>query len=455
MAVRYVGAMRSISSYRVPYGRGHVEFTAPSWADIDVLESNAAPRLSDLSAAVGDALRAPLASPPLAELAADAVRRAKGGRPRAVIAVTDATRACPDGVLVPAMLRELRAGGLRDEDVAICVAVGIHRPSTDAEKLGKLGPAVVARHEVFDSEGRDPSRWIDLGVVPPYGVPAVLDRRVVEADLLLATGVVEPHQYAGYSGGRKTVAIGCSGEPVITATHGMRFLEDPGVRLGKLDGNPFHETIREIARRAGLAFCVNVANNDSEEPFAVASGAPDDVLGELASKAASVYERPIPREYDIAIAGVGFPKDENLYQASRAATYLRFARVPAVRRGGAIIVPARCPEGEGLGAGERRFLAALESAESPAAVVERARREFSGGEQRAVMVALTLEHCAVIVAGSVRPDVVRRAKLHHAPDVPSALELARDRIGRPRRASVLLVPRALHTLPAPSVQAAA
>jgi nickel-dependent lactate racemase len=152
-------------------------------------------------------------------------------------------------------------------------------------------------------------------------------------------------------------------------------------------------------------------------------------------------------QYDIVIAGVGHPKDVNLYQASRAATYLRFAPTPVVREGGAIIIPARLEEGAGEGAGEQRFLAALERAESPAAVVDEARRHFAGGEQRAVMVALTLQWCQVIVAASEAPEVVRLAKLRAAVDVEEGLDIAYEHIGRPEKASVLLVPRALHTLP--------
>jgi len=258
---------------------------------------------------------------------------------------------------------------------------------------------------------------------------------------------VEPHQYAGYSGGRKTVAIGCCGEPVITATHGMRFLEDPGVRLAKIEGNPFHQTIVEIARRAGLRFCLNVVTDDRERVVAISAGAPDDVLSELVGVAARLYTQPIAKQYDIVIAGVGKPKDANLYQASRAATYLRFAPTPVVREGGAIIIAAQLEEGAGEGAGEQRFLAALERAESPAAVVEAARQHFEGGEQRAVMLALTLQHCLVIIAASEAPEVVRLAKLRAAVDVEEALDIAYEHIGRPTRASVLLVPHALHTLP--------
>jgi nickel-dependent lactate racemase len=427
---------------RVPYGHGELEFMIQQHFELDVLESAPAPTI-DLASGVADALRAPLGGATLAELAADAARTASA---RAVIAVTDLTRACPDDVLVPPLLDELNAGGIPDDRITVIVAVGLHRATTDGEKREKLG-AVTDRVQVVDSDGRDPAKWADLGTIPPYDVPGSTQRIVKDAHLVVATGIVEPHQYAGYSGGRKTVAIGCCGEPVITATHGMRFLEDPGVRLGRLYGNPFHETITEIARRAGLRFCLNVVTDDRERIVAVAAGEPDAVLRNLAARAAEIYTRPIEHQYDIAIAGVGHPKDVNLYQASRAATYLRFAPTPVVREGGSIIVPAQLPEGAGEGAGEQRFLAALEQAESPAAVVEAARRHFAGGEQRAVMVALTLQWCQIVVAASEAPEVVRLAKLRAAVDVEEALDIAYEHIGRPPKASVLLVPRALHTLP--------
>ena len=430
--------------HRVPYGHEELEFMLQPWFDVDVVRSGTATPISDLPAATLEALRRPRGSPALAQLARDAVAARPGAT--AVIAVTDLTRACPDGVLVPPLLDELNAGGIPDERITVIVAVGLHRATTDVEKREKLG-GVVDRVRVVDSNGRDATQWVDLGPIPPYGVPGSTQKIVKDADLVIATGIVEPHQYAGYSGGRKTIAIGCCGEPVITATQGMRFLEDPGVRLAKIEGNPFHQTIVEIARRAGLRFCLNVVTDDRERVVAVAAGAPDDVLDELVAVAARLYTRPIAKQYDIVIAGVGKPKDANLYQASRAATYLRFAPTPVVREGGAIIIAAQLEEGAGEGAGEQRFLAALERAESPAAVVDAARQHFEGGEQRAVMVALTLQHCLLIVAASEAPEVVRLAKMRAAVDVEEALDIAYEHIGRPSRASVLLVPHALHTLP--------
>ena len=428
---------------RVPYGHGEIEFMVQPWFDLDVLGSAPAEPV-ELGSAVRQAMSDPLGGPGLAELAREVVARRPAAT--AVIAVTDLTRASPDDVLVPPLLAELNAGGIPDERITIVVAVGLHRATTDAEKREKLG-AVADRVRVVDSDGRDPAKWADLGSIPPYDTPGFTQRLIKDADLVVATGIVEPHQYAGYSGGRKTVAIGCCGEPTITATHGMRFLEDPGVRLGRIDGNPFHETVTEIARRAGLRFCLNVVVDDRERVVAVAAGEPDAVLRRLVERASAIYTRPIAKQYDIAIAGVGAPKDVNLYQASRAATYLRFAPTPVVREGGSIIVPAQLPEGAGEGAGEQRFLAALENAASPAAVVEAARQHFAGGEQRAVMVALTLQHNQIVVAASESADVVRRAKMRVAVDVEEALDIAYEHIGRPERASVLLVRRALHTLP--------
>ncbi len=437
--------------FRVPYGDGELEFMLQPWFDINVVESETMPPIEDVTGAARDALRKLWPTSrihrvrALGELADDAGHR-HGDKPRVVIAVTDLTRACPDHLLVPALIEELNSAGITDEFITVVIAVGLHRATTADEKREKLG-GLVDRVRVVDSDGRDPAQWVDLGRIPPYDVPGTTQRIIKEADLVIATGIVEPHQYAGWSGGRKTVAIGCCGEPTITATHGMRFLEDPGVRLAKLEGNPFHQTIREIARRAGLRFCLNVVTDDAGRVVAVEAGAPDDVLKALVAVGERLYTRPIAKQYDIVIAGVGKPKDVNLYQASRAATYLRFAPTPVVREGGAIIVPAQLEEGAGEGAGEQRFLAALERADSPAAVVDEARHHFAGGEQRAVMVALTLQHCLVIVAASESPEVVRLAKLRAAVDVEEALDIAYEHIGRPERASVLLVPRALHTLP--------
>ena len=192
--------------YTVPYGHESITFHLPSAFRGQLLESNPMPPLPDPVRAIDEALRIPLASPPIRELA----RRGM----KVVVVVTDATRACPDDLLVPPILSELNAAGVPDDDITIIVGIGMHRPATPAEMSEKLGPNVVVRVRVINPTAVDPSSLVDLGPVA-HGVPCRVNRQVYEADLVLATGIVEPHQYAGYSGGRKTVAIGCSSAETI------------------------------------------------------------------------------------------------------------------------------------------------------------------------------------------------------------------------------------------------
>jgi nickel-dependent lactate racemase len=391
----------------------------------------------DAMRAIQIALAQPIGSPPLRELA----------RPgdRACIVFTDSTRACPDNLLVPALLGELESAGIRDEDITLLCATGMHRPSTREEKVAKLGAGVLARYRVIDNEPQNPAALVDLGITPG-GVPVQVHRIAIEADLLIATGIVEPHQYAGYSGGCKTLAVGAAGEALIAHTHGPAFVDHPGTRLGSIDGNPFHEAVIEAARRAGLRFILNVVLDDDKRILRVAAGDPELAFQELVSFARSIYEVPIPNQFDIAIGGVGYPKDSNLYQVSRAPSYLFFAPVPVVRPGGVFIIPARCEEGAGDGVGEQRFLAAMRDAPDIQFILDDARRNgYPPGQQRAFVMAKVLEKTRVVIVGSECPELVAACKMTPAATMGEALELASYELGP--SCSVLIVPHALLTLP--------
>jgi len=269
---------------------------------------------------------------------------------------------------------------------------------------------------------------------------------VVETDLLIATGIVEPHQYAGYSGGRKTVAVGAAGEALIAHTHGPAFVDHPGTRLGKTDGNPFHEAVSEAARRANLRFILNVVLDDNKQVLRVTAGDPEVAFKDLVDFAKSVYEVPITQQYDIAIGGVGFPKDANIYQASRAPSYLFFAPTPVVRPGGYFIIPARCEEGAGAGVGEQRFFKAMRDAPDIQSILDDARRNgYPPGQQRAFVMAKVLEQSRVVIVGSECPDLVADCKMIPAATMEDALTLAASDLGP--SCSVLIVPHAMLTLP--------
>ena len=418
----------------IPCGRGHIEFVSPPGVQVQVVEPATGATI-DLPSEADQALLQPVASPPLLDLAAPGQR--------VCIVFTDATRDVPDQVLVTALLKQLRQAGVQATDILLLCGVGMHRPSTPEEKRAKLGEDTLRQYRVLDSDAKSTSDLVYLGHC--QDAPLWVNRVAVEADLLLATGVVEPHQYAGYSGGRKTVAIGAGGESTIAATHSPAMIRHPGVRLGNLEGNPFHEIITESARRAGLKFVINVLKDATGQTVAVAAGEPSATLEHLVGRARAFYEVQLDQQFDIVVAGVGHPKDSNIYQASRAATYVYLAPQPVLRPGGVIIIPAPCEEGAGRGPGEERFLQAMRSHQSPAEVVRALEsRPTLAGEQRSYMLARVLQDCSVIFVASESPQEVRACHMTFASTLSEALDLARS--WTRRDADVLVVPHSLLTV---------
>jgi nickel-dependent lactate racemase len=429
--------MNSSREFQVPYSKTRLTFQVPESVTITTVTSQPFAPLADVKRAVKEALNHTIGTPPLREMV-------KPGN-RVCIVFTDITRSSPDDILVPALLQELELAGVRDSDITLLCGIGMHRASTPQEKVAKLGADIVARYRVIDNEPQNPKALVDLGVTPG-GVPVSAHRAAIETDLLIATGLVEPHQYAGYSGGRKTLAVGAAGEALIAHTHGPAFVDHPGTRLGQIEGNPFHEAVTEAARRANLRFILNVVLDDDHRVLKVGAGAPEPAFEELVRFAKSVYEVPIPHQYDVAIGGVGFPKDANLYQASRAPSYLFFAPVSVVKPGGYFIIPALCEEGVGAGVGEQRFFTAMRDAPNIQYILDDARKNgYPPGQQRAFVMAKVLEGAKVIIVGSECPDLVAACKMIPAATMEEALAMAQRDLGA--NLDVLLVPHALLTLP--------
>ncbi len=423
--------------YKVPYSKSFLEFTLPDSMRGTEIGSHPGEPLENVPAAIHEAVIHPIGSKPLLDLAHPGTH--------VCIVFTDITRSCPDHLLVPVLITELQKAGVKNEDITLLCATGMHRVSTQTEKIAKLGAEIVNRFNVIDNEPQNPQVLSDLGKIQG-NVIVKLHRAVVEADLVIATGIVEPHQYAGYSGGNKTVAIGAAGEGFIAYTHGPAFIDHPHTRLGRIDGNPFQEAVSEVARRAKLSFIVNVVLDDEKRVLCVQAGEPSLAFQELVYFAKSIYEVPIRQQYDIAIGGVGYPKDTNLYQASRAASYLFFAPIPVVRKGGVIIIPAQCEEGAGFGVGEQRFLAAMRDAPNVQFILEDARRNgYPPGQQRAFIMAKVLEQVRVVVVGSEYPDLIAACKMIPATTMTEAFAIAEKKLGK--SSDVLVVPHSLLTLP--------
>ena len=409
----------------LPLGKGTVGVDLPA-CDVTVCRPPGGAAVDPRAAA--EAAVADPHGPPLSD-------RADPGDEVAVV-VTDVTRATPDDVLLDALLGELSAAGVAREAVTVVVGLGLHRPMTDAELAEALG-----EHADL-AENHDPEATVEVGTVD--GVPVEIHETVAAADRVVSTGMVEPHQYAGFSGGAKTVVVGAGSESQIGYTHGPEMLANDGVRLGRVEDNPFRAFLDRAGDLAGVDFALNVTHGPSGI-LGASAGDPRAVVGDLADTARAALAAEVDREYDAVVAGVGAPKDANLYQTTRAATYvvlgtnnpLRAAPRAAEGSSGRVVVPAELSEGAGEGTGERRFHEWLSGTDSADALYEEMREGYAAGAQRAFVVARTLRDHDIYVTNSQHPEVVEECLMHARPSVEDAVEPGSD---------VLVVPDALDTL---------
>jgi nickel-dependent lactate racemase len=344
------------------------------------------------------------------------------------IVVTDVTRATPDDVLLGAMIEELDDAGVDREQITVVVGLGLHRPLTDAEieaTVGEFAPLAI---------NHDPDATVTVGDVD--GVDIEIHEAVAAADRVLSTGMVEPHQYAGFSGGAKTAVVGAGGESQIAYTHGPELLGEDGVRLGRIRGNPFREFLDRAGDLVGVDFCLNVTHGPSGILDA-AAGDPRAVVGDLAESAKAALSVELDGTYDVVITGVGAPKDANLYQTTRAATYAALGDYDPLRDGGRLVLPATLPEGAGEGTGEQRFHDWLSNATGAESLYDEMARGYKPGAQRAFVVARVLRAYDIWVTNSTHPEVVEDCLMRAAETPADAVDSDSE---------VLVVPDALNTL---------
>lgn len=360
-----------------------------------------------------------------------------GRRGPAVVVVPDATRPpLPPGLLA-CCLRALAAAGVAP--VEVLVGVGLHRPASEAETAGlRAAGAPVRSH--------DPAEAIE--VARRGGRPLTVSRRLAEAGTVVALGIVEPHQFAGYSGGAKGVAIGCGGEATIAAAHAVEMADAPGVALGRIEGNPFQDLVWAAAEAVPFAAAAAVVPGPAG-PAAVEVGRPRAAFARAVAAARRAFEAPFRSPRAVVVAGVGggggggAGKASSLYQASRAVTYLALADPSPVSDGGTILLVAPCPEGAGRGTGERRFFDLM--IKGPEAVRAAARgRPLLGGEQRAYVLAKALARvrCVVVAEATARAEI-EACGLGFAADLQEALDAAPT-------GPILCAPDATSVVPVPA-----
>lgn len=391
---------------------------------LGVLQSNPVPAGPAGEAAVREALARPIGTPRLRELV----------RPGEKIAVvtSDVTRPMPTWKVMPLLLDELYAAGVRREDIVLVFALGSHRKHTPEERRRLAGERAWAEIACVDLDVTD---CVRAGVTS-RGTPVDIDRRVAEADRRICLGNIEYHYFAGYSGGAKAVMPGVSTREAIQANHSRMVL--PEARAGLLEGNPVREDIEEAAAMVGVDFIVNVVLDAHKEIIKAVAG--DVVRAHRAGCAFldTLYRVDIPERADIVLVSQGgAPKDLNLYQTQKALDNARHA----VKPGGVVVLMGSCAEG----LGEKTFEEWMLSAPSPHALIERIQREFRLGGHKAAAIAMVLESAGIYLVSDLEDAFVERLfmKPFHTPQEAYDAALARCGPG----ATVIAMPYGGSTLP--------
>jgi nickel-dependent lactate racemase len=331
------------------YGRGQLDLRMPVHAKVTLVEKGKLKKINDPAAAVRQALSEPINSPSLNALAR--------GRKSACILICDITRPVPNHLFLRPMVETLVASGIPLSRITILVATGLHRPNL-GEELAELvvDPWVMEKVRIENHYARNEADHVDLGLTATRGTPVKLDRRFVEADLRIATGLVEPHFMAGWSGGRKVVAPGVAHHETIRTFHSARFMEDPLAVQCNLIGNPLHEEQLEIVRGLGDVYALNTVIDD-ERALAYVN------FGEIiASHAAAVQfvdaaiRVPTPRKFrTVVTSSAGYPLDKTYYQTIKGMV----TPMDILEPGGSLIIASACSEGFGseeFRAAQRRLI---------------------------------------------------------------------------------------------------
>ena len=337
------------------------------------------------------------------------------------------------------MLKQLRQGN-PEIAITLLVATGFHRPTTTAELEAKLGPEIAGREKIVVHDAFDPDTNVDIGVLPS-GARLVIDRAAVETDLLISEGFIEPHFFAGFSGGRKSVLPGVCDKTTVLGNHCGAFIGSPFARTGILEGNPLHRDMVAAAELAKLQFIVNVVINDEKKTVAAFAG---DFR--QAHEAGVAFLRPycqvkaVPGDIVITSNG-GAPLDQNIYQSVKGLT----AAEASAKEGAVLIMCADLADGTG---GEG-FYQSLKNCESPAAhfaqcVSTPQDQTIPDQWESQILARILMKHRVIFVSRPEMEETLRDMKLDYAPDLPTAVAMAKADKGE--TAEITIIPNGISVM---------
>lgn len=408
-------------------GKNKVKASLPDANVAAVIVPNPVAATGEPEKLVADALANPIGSPRLRDIV-------KPGE-KVVVVTSDITRPMPSRIVLPFILDELAAAGVKDADVEVVFGLGIHRGHTEEEKRQLVGDAVYDRVRCVDS---DPNKIVRIGATPKNGTPVDVFEDVARADRRICLGNIEYHYFAGYSGGGKAIMPGVCSHDSIQANHSQ--MVRAGSQAGQIDGNPVREDIDVAAGMVGVDFILNVVLDEKKRIVCAVAG--DYIAAHRAGTKFldSLYKVAIDKPADIVLVSAGgFPKDINLYQAQKALDNAK----NAVRDGGVVILVASCKEGLGEDVFERWMTGAEKSAQMIADIQE----NFELGGHKAAAIAMVLERADVYLVSDLPADFVETIFFKPFAGVESALGAAYAKLGKD--AKVFVMPYGGSTLPCP------
>ena len=348
------------------------------------------------------------------------------------IVTSDITRPMPSYKVLPALLDELYAAGVKKEDITVVFGLGSHRKQTPDEQKKLVGERAFAEVKCIDGDDSD---CVHIGTTR-RGTPVDIVRAVAEADRRICLGNIEFHYFAGYSGGAKAIMPGVSTRAAIQSNH-SRMVEQAAA-AGRLDGNPVREDIEEAAKMVGVDFILNVVLDEHKQIVRAVAGDVVKAHREGCRYLDQLYAKRIFERVDIVVVSQGgAPKDLNLYQTQKALDNAKHA----VKDGGVIILVGSCKEGMG----EHVFEEWMTKSPSPQSMIERIERDFQLGGHKAAAIAMVLEHAEIYLVSDLEAEFVESIFLKPFSTVQAAFDAALARCGE--EATVLVMPYGGSTLP--------
>jgi lactate racemase len=414
--------------YSLPYGKSTIDLQLDSNLSVDLILPTKSEPVDDEISEINNAIRNPIINNGLPDILA--------ANTRIVITINDKTRPVPNNVFFPPLIDSLLERGAKRENISIIIASGTHAPMKKWEIPLIIDPNLIEGIKIFPHNCDDSAGFTYKGTTRS-GTPVYINRVFEAADLRIVVGDIEPHHFAGFSGGSKGAAIGLTSRETINKNHTL--LKHPKAFIGIYEENPLRQDIEDIGDLIGVDFALNAVLNEKKQIIKAFFGHPRDVMQEGIAVSKAVALTPISELYDLVIASAGgYPKDINFYQAQKALTHASMF----CKQGSKVILIAECIEG----VGSVKYLDFVKTVKSHKEVItEFDRLGFNVGPHKALQVALLTEKISFALKSTISDEILAQLLIPAIHDLPFEIKKFIQENGENFRIAVL--PYATATIP--------